>query len=90
MNKLPFGLEYILNSPSHHRMHHQPPGNCNYAGMFIIWDRMFGTFQPEVVRKDLFGLAKQPMTFNAAKLNVNHFTTMANWRTCCASASAAC
>ena len=59
-------------------MHHQPPGNCNYAGMFIIWDRMFGTFQPEVVRKDLFGLAKQPMTFNAAKLNVNHFTTMAN------------
>ena len=37
-----------------HRMHHRPPGNCNYAGVFIIWDRIFGTYQAEVVRKEVF------------------------------------
>ena len=36
VNRLPFGLEYIFNSPMAHRMHHRPPGNCNYAGM-LIW-----------------------------------------------------
>mmetsp|Transcript_34937 Transcript_34937/g.93463 ORF Transcript_34937/g.93463 Transcript_34937/m.93463 type:complete len:98 (-) Transcript_34937:934-1227(-) len=52
VNRLPLGLEYIFNTPMAHRMHHRPPGNCNYAGMLIIWDRMFGTkgflvlFQP--------------------------------------------
>jgi alkylglycerol monooxygenase len=37
-------LEYIINTPSAHRMHHRPPGNCNYAGALIIWDRMFDTY----------------------------------------------
>jgi sterol desaturase/sphingolipid hydroxylase (fatty acid hydroxylase superfamily) len=32
VGRLPFPLEYILNTPSAHRMHHRPPGNCNYAG----------------------------------------------------------
>ncbi|XP_065919974.1 alkylglycerol monooxygenase-like [Dysidea avara] len=43
-------LEWILNTPSHHRVHHGRNPYCidkNYAGMLIIWDRMFGTFQPE-------------------------------------------
>jgi alkylglycerol monooxygenase len=30
-------VEYVLNTPSNHRMHHRPPGNCNYAGVLIIW-----------------------------------------------------
>lgn len=55
-------LEYVFNTPMAHRMHHRPPGNCNYAGMFIIWDRMFGTYMPERVRRDVYGLAKQPNT----------------------------
>lgn len=43
-------LEYILNTPSHHRVHHGRNRRYidkNYAGILIIWDRMFGTFEPE-------------------------------------------
>ena len=43
-------LEWIFNTPSHHRVHHgQNPQyiDRNHAGIFIIWDRMFGTFEPE-------------------------------------------
>ncbi|XP_016123545.1 alkylglycerol monooxygenase-like [Sinocyclocheilus grahami] len=42
-------LEWILNTPSHHRVHHGRNPYCidkNYAGILIIWDRMFGTFTP--------------------------------------------
>lgn len=66
-------LEYILNTPSHHRMHHRPPGNCNYGGFLIIYDRMFGTFIPEEEHKDLYGLADPLGTFDMVWANVQHF-----------------
>ena len=50
VRKLPFGLEYVLNTPSHHRVHHGVNDQYldkNYAGIFIVWDRMFGTFVDE-------------------------------------------
>jgi len=75
-----FGLEYILNSPSSHRIHHRPPGNCNYGGVLIIWDRMFGTYVPEIIRKDYYGLAKQPNTFDPLTLNFIHFRVIQNIR----------
>lgn len=65
-------LEYIINTPSSHRMHHRPPGNCNYAGALIIWDRMFDTYTPEIVRKDFYGNGNQPNTFDPVKLNAHH------------------
>jgi alkylglycerol monooxygenase len=37
-------LERVFNTPSHHRMHHRPPGNCNYGGMLIVWDVIFGSW----------------------------------------------
>ncbi len=43
-------LERVFNTPSHHRVHHgRNPEyiDRNHAGMFIVWDRMFGTFEPE-------------------------------------------
>ncbi|VBB28586.1 unnamed protein product [Acanthocheilonema viteae] len=43
-------LGIILNTPSHHRVHHGRNPYCidrNYAAVFIIWDKMFGTFEPE-------------------------------------------
>ena len=49
VNKLWF-LELFLNTPSHHRVHHGSNRkyiNKNYAGVFIIWDKIFGTFQVE-------------------------------------------
>lgn len=47
IGRLPWFVELFMNTPSHHRVHHRPPGNCNYAGVFIIWDRLFGTFISE-------------------------------------------
>jgi sterol desaturase/sphingolipid hydroxylase (fatty acid hydroxylase superfamily) len=49
VNKMGF-LERILNTPSHHRVHHGRNSKYldkNYSGIFIFWDRIFGTFEPE-------------------------------------------
>ncbi len=59
-------LEAVLNSPSHHRVHHGSNPQYldkNYGGIFIIWDRLFGTFEPEVepVR---YGLTKNIGSYN--------------------------
>lgn len=55
-----------MNTPSHHRVHHGANVQYldrNYAGIFIFWDRLFGTFEPEVeaVR---FGLTKNIDSYN--------------------------
>lgn len=44
-------LEYILVTPSHHKVHHGSNDiyrDKNFGGTFIIWDQLFGTYQPEV------------------------------------------
>merc|ERR1711871_1108600 len=69
-------LEYVLNTPSHHRMHHRPPGNCNYAAILIVRDRMFGTFVSEREQKQYYGLAKSHTTFDPVWANVEHFNRM--------------
>ncbi len=69
-------IELIMNTPSHHRMHHRPPGNCNYAGVFIIWDRMFGTFRGEDKQIKSYGLAKPLTSFNGMWLNLQHWVRM--------------
>jgi len=50
VDKLPRPLEAVLNTPSHHRVHHGVDTEYldrNYGGVLVIWDRLFGTFQPE-------------------------------------------
>ena len=50
VGKLPRPVEAVMNTPSHHRVHHGSNAEYldkNYAGIFIIWDRMFGTFAEE-------------------------------------------
>jgi len=69
-------LEYFFNTPFHHRMHHRPPGNCNYAGVLIIWDRLFGTYEAETERLDHFGLAQPAATFSPVELNLQHWKKM--------------
>ena len=59
-------LEWVMNTPSHHRVHHgRNPEyiDRNHAGVFIIWDRMFGTFQEEIVRPT-YGITRPTDTFN--------------------------
>ena len=61
-------LEKFMNTPSHHRVHHGSNGiyiDRNYAGILIVWDKLFGTFQEE--KRDVpvrYGLVKDIRTFN--------------------------
>jgi sterol desaturase/sphingolipid hydroxylase (fatty acid hydroxylase superfamily) len=61
-------IEAVFNTPSHHRVHHaRNPRylDANYAGTLIVWDKLFGTFVPELDRdKPVFGLVKNIETFN--------------------------
>jgi len=59
-------LEWIMNTPSHHRVHHGKNVEYldrNHAGIFIIWDRAFGTFEVERARVR-YGLTKDIHSFN--------------------------
>lgn len=50
VRRLPRWVEAVMNTPSHHRVHHATNPRYldrNYAGVFIVWDRLFGTFEPE-------------------------------------------
>lgn len=68
VRRLPFGLEYVLNTPSHHRVHHGTNPRYldrNYAGVFIVWDHLFGTFEPELDSEPVrYGIVKNLATFN--------------------------
>ncbi len=72
VKRLPAPLEYVLNTPSHHRVHHATNPiylDRNYAGVFIIWDRMFGTFQAELdEEKCRYGIVKNLGTHNPLKI----------------------
>lgn len=70
-------LEYLVNTPFHHRVHHRPPGNCNYAGVLIVWDRLFKTYITETERLDHYGLAEPVRSFNVWELNLQHWRKMA-------------
>ena len=66
IDRLPRLLEFILNTPSHHRVHHGSDLKYldkNHGGILIIWDRIFGTFQPEQERPR-YGLTKNIQTYN--------------------------
>ena len=74
-------LEWVLNTPSHHRVHHgcQPDQiDRNFGGVLIIWDRLFGTFVDERNVSELkYGLtSRQPTTLNPLRLNVDELIQM--------------
>jgi hypothetical protein len=58
----------VFNTPSHHRVHHARNArylDANYAGILIIWDRMFGTFIPEIDEEPCrYGTVKNLGNFN--------------------------
>lgn len=74
-------LEYVMNTPSHHRVHHGCKADQidrNFGGVFIVWDRLFGTFVDERdVSKLEYGLtSRQPKTLNPFRLNLDEFFAM--------------
>jgi sterol desaturase/sphingolipid hydroxylase (fatty acid hydroxylase superfamily) len=75
IDKLPRPIELVFNTPSHHRVHHGSDPiylDKNYAGILIIWDRLFGTFQAELQRPT-YGLTKPVNTYNMLKLQYGDY-----------------
>ena len=72
INKMPKWFETVFNTPSHHRVHHGSNPiylDRNHAGIFIIWDKLFGTFQPELQEeKVIYGLTSNIWTYNPIKI----------------------
>ena len=84
IDRLPRVIEYWFNTPSHHRVHHganNPYLDRNYGGIFIIWDRMFGSYAEEL-EPVKYGLTKNIDTHNPIKVNFHEFGVMMRdvWR----------
>jgi len=72
-------LEWILNTPSHHRVHHgcdEKYIDRNYAGTLIVWDRLFGSFQPEE-EEPIYGITKPLASWNPVWANFHHYVDLA-------------
>lgn len=80
-------LEYFLVTPSHHRVHHamnEQYLDKNYGQIFIIWDRMFGTFQAELSEVPaVYGVKRPVKTWNPIIINWQHLGLLYldAWRT---------
>jgi len=80
IGELPRPVEFVFNTPSHHRVHHGANDiylDRNYAGILIIWDRMFGTFRGEE-EKVQYGLTKNIGTFRPLMVAFHEYRAM--WR----------
>tara|TARA_A200000113_G_scaffold223521_2_gene239325 strand:- start:2170 stop:2934 length:765 start_codon:yes stop_codon:yes gene_type:complete len=70
-------IEYILVTPSHHRVHHAINPEYldkNLSQIFIFWDFLFGTFQEELDDvPPVFGISRPASTWNPFKINFQHF-----------------
>jgi sterol desaturase/sphingolipid hydroxylase (fatty acid hydroxylase superfamily) len=80
VDKLWRPVEWLFNTPSHHRVHHASNRvylDRNYGGILIVWDRLLGTFQAEDERV-VYGLTKNIDTFNPLRVAFHEFA--AAWR----------
>ncbi|MFZ1865573.1 MAG: sterol desaturase family protein [Polyangiales bacterium] len=71
-------FETVFNTPSHHRVHHGRNPiylDRNHAGIFIIWDKIFGTFEPEAEPVD-YGLTKNIHTYNPVRIAFHEWAAM--------------
>jgi len=78
VKKLGF-FEWFMNTPSHHRVHHGTNFQYldrNHAGVLIIWDRLFGTFEPEG-EKVIYGLTKNIETANPLRIATAEYESIA-------------
>jgi hypothetical protein len=71
-------LEWVLNTPSHHRVHHARNPRYidrNHGGTLIVWDRLFGTFAREE-DEPVYGITRPLASFNPLWANVHYWTEM--------------
>jgi len=81
VRRLPRWFEFLFNTPSHHRVHHgsNPKQiDTNFGGVFIIWDRVFGTFVDEEDAGQIrYGVDNRPaVTLNPVRLVFTEFSSM--------------
>ncbi|KJK59962.1 sterol desaturase family protein [Saccharothrix sp. ST-888] len=79
IDRLPRPIEYVFNTPSHHRVHHASQGGYldrNFGGILIVWDRLFGSFTPETTRP-VFGLTKDLNSFNPLRVATHEYVSIA-------------
>ncbi|MFT7653513.1 MAG: sterol desaturase/sphingolipid hydroxylase (fatty acid hydroxylase superfamily) [Candidatus Azotimanducaceae bacterium] len=80
IDKLPKWFEAVFNTPSHHRVHHASNVrylDCNHAGVLIIWDKLFGTFSPEVAEDPpVYGLTKNIKTHNPWRVLTHEYASL--------------
>jgi sterol desaturase/sphingolipid hydroxylase (fatty acid hydroxylase superfamily) len=72
-------LEWVLNTPSHHRVHHGVNPQYldrNYGSILIVWDRLFGTFEAEV-EKPVYGLTKNIESHNPLWIAFHEYVAIA-------------
>lgn len=81
IHKLPFWFEWVFNTPSHHRVHHARDPKYldkNYGGVFILFDRLFGSFQQEE-EKPHYGVTKPLNSWNPVYANFAHYLDLAGY-----------
>ncbi len=80
-------VEKIMVTPSNHRVHHAKNPmyiDKNYGGVFIVWDRLFGTYQPELADQPCrYGITRQLSSWNPVWANVHAWldTAQQSWQT---------
>lgn len=85
IGKLGF-LEYFLVTPSQHRVHHALNPvyiDKNFSAIFNIWDKIFGTFQPELENEPpVYGITRPSQTYNPITINFEHLLLLTKdaWR----------
>jgi sterol desaturase/sphingolipid hydroxylase (fatty acid hydroxylase superfamily) len=81
VDRMPRWFEWLLNTPSHHRVHHASNPrylDANYAGVFMIWDRLFGSFVAEEANERArYGLVKNLGTFNPVRIALHEYVGIA-------------
>jgi len=77
IQQMPKWIEFFFNTPSHNRVHHGSNPiylDRNHAGILIIWDRLFGTFQPELKHEKVkYGLVVNIKTYNPILIAFNEW-----------------
>jgi len=79
IDRMPRWFEAVFNTPSHHRVHHGSNPEYldkNYAGVLIVWDRLFRTFAREEARV-VYGLTKNIETFNPFRIAFHEYAAIA-------------
>ncbi|MFO0617271.1 MAG: sterol desaturase family protein [Polyangiaceae bacterium] len=79
VGKLPKPIEWVFNTPSHHRVHHGKNPQYldkNYGGILILWDRLFRSFEEENERV-VYGLTKDINTYNPLRIAFHEYAAVA-------------